>query len=65
MDFKALGERVHVPEGYDLRVSDLDDLYILAAERSIAEAFHMAFLAGWQKRENKAKNDARRAAHQG
>ena len=64
MDFKALEKKVQVPGNYCLRISDIHDLSELALERSISEALHLAFLAGWQKCENKRKNDARREGKQ-
>ena len=64
MDFKALEEKVQVPGKYCIKFSDLVKLNDLAKEKGTLEVLYIAFLAGWQKCENKRKDDARSAAHQ-
>lgn len=64
MDFKALGEKIQVPKRYDLKIDDIERLRKVNEERGYVDALYTAFLAGWIRRENKAKNDARKAAHQ-
>lgn len=60
MDFKALKGKVHVSKNYNLNLSDMEKLHRIYLEQGIDEALYSAFLAGWQKRENKEKNDARK-----
>ena len=64
MDFKALEENVQVPRTYVLRFSEVVELQELAAEKGMATALFAAFLAGWKRRDNKEKNDARREGRQ-
>ncbi len=55
---------VNVTPEYDLRLSEYEQIIKVGMEKGLTDAIMLAFNTGWQRRENKIRNDARRAAHQ-
>lgn len=54
---------VQVEHYYALKISEVDQILQVGREKSMIDAVVLAFNAGWQRRENKARNDRKRAAH--